>query len=322
MSEEKAVNGAFEAFKTGTLLVPADPLANKARRGSIASIFEQATNQQFSTKNDSRLTPNEKNTLPVTVNAQAGNGSVLKSRVSAEKLKPLTKAAPAKRSRKRRKTLHDAETPQTSTRFAECLEVTQSRWVQDLEDPSREMVTLTGEVTSLDSETLDSSFRWIHYHREESSISFEDFEKVLDKDQGLYEDEVAVATKCIRASTPGTHPSYSRVCPVEILQIFPFSSPLGCRFTTAGYCAAGSKLRIHEFLKTIPTRWHIIFFGLLPCIAESVLTSSFRNRNASAELSREGSISSLRYIRYPMLWAQMLKESPSKLHSYLFPSSR
>jgi hypothetical protein len=197
MSEEKAADGAFEGTKTGTLFVPADPLAIRARRGSLASIFEQATNQQPE-RDDGRLSPNEQETLPIAENGQAGKASALKGKVSAEKVKPATKVVPAKSSRKRRKILHDAETPQTSTRFAECLEVTQSRWVQDPEDPSREIVTLTGEVTSLDSETLDSSFRWIHYHREQSSISFEDFEKVLDEDQGLYEDEAAVASKCVR----------------------------------------------------------------------------------------------------------------------------
>lgn len=197
MSDEKAVDAVVEGIKAGTLLLPADPLANRARRGSIASIFEQAKHQQPEC-DEHRVTPNEKHALPIAEDGQTGKVAALKGRASAEKLKPATKAASAKRSRKRRKTLHDAETPQTSTRFAECLEVTQSRWVQNPEDPSREIVTLTGEVTSLDSETLESSFRWIHYHREQGSISFEDFEKVLDKDQGLFEDEAAVASKCVR----------------------------------------------------------------------------------------------------------------------------
>jgi hypothetical protein len=199
MSEERATREAVEASKNGGLgglLAPGGPLPSKARRGSIASIFEAASNQQ-SEKDDTQFTLEEKDTVPVIENGQFARTSALKSKVSAEKVKPAPKVAP-KRSRKRRKTLHDAESPQASTRFAECLEVTQSRWVQDPEDPGREIVTLTGEVTSLDSETLDSSFRWIHYHREASSISFEDFENVLDKDQGLYEDEAAVASKCVR----------------------------------------------------------------------------------------------------------------------------
>lgn len=200
MNEEQPTEGVVDGIagpNAGKLLVPADPLAARARRGSIASIFEQASNQPPE-KDDSRVTLGEKDAFTIAENGLIGKPSALKGKVSAEKVKPTTKAAPAKRSRKRRKTLHDEETPQASTRFAECLEVTQSRWVQDPEDPSRETVTLTGEVTSLDSETLESSFRWIHYHREQTSISFEDFEKVLDKDQGLYEDEAAVASKCVR----------------------------------------------------------------------------------------------------------------------------
>jgi hypothetical protein len=198
MSEEKATREAVEAPKNGGLVVPGDPLPSSARRGSIASILEAVSNEQ-SEKDDTQFTLEEKDTVPAIENGQFASTSALKSKASAEKVKPALKVAPPKkRSRKRRKTLHDAESPQASTRFAECLEVTQSRWVQDPDDPGREIVTLTGEVTSLDSETLDSSFRWIHYHREASSISFEDFENVLDKDQGLYEDEAAVASKCVR----------------------------------------------------------------------------------------------------------------------------
>jgi hypothetical protein len=199
MSEHRALDARAEGTRAGNLLTPADPLATRARHGSLASIFEQATNQQLE-KDETKQNLTEKDALPISANGQAGKvSSSLRGNTSTEKVRPTAaKVTPPKRSRRRRKTLHDAETPQKSTRFAECLEVTQSRWVQDPEDPSREIVTLTGEVTSLDSETLDSSFRWIHYHREQNSISFEDFEKVVDKDQGLYEDEAAVASKCVR----------------------------------------------------------------------------------------------------------------------------
>ena len=77
-----------------------------------------------------------------------------------------------------------------------CHDIIQSKWLYDTNDPDREKVFLTSKT---DSGFIDfhQSFRWIHHQRVLSPVNLSEFENAISTMTGLYEDEMAVATKCL-----------------------------------------------------------------------------------------------------------------------------
>jgi len=66
------------------------------------------------------------------------------------------------RDRKRRGRYFSFEREQASDSLnVECLDVTQSKWVQDEDDPSDEIVWLTSDRTTLKAASTESSLRWM-----------------------------------------------------------------------------------------------------------------------------------------------------------------
>jgi hypothetical protein len=151
------------------LIEPTPPSSVNGDTVSASSIHEEpiATGSR-----ESSVTPLRKSPRPedVSSHVRVSEDFTKKARNSEEKPKSETVATPKEKPNKKRRQFSSREKQADAEELSrnlnvKCLDVMQSKWLQDPDDNSREIVTLTSEVTGLESENMDASFRWMQVGR-------------------------------------------------------------------------------------------------------------------------------------------------------------
>lgn len=75
------------------------------------------------------------------------------------------------------------------------IDITQSKWRPDGKD--REIVTLDIKPEDDVIPTARRSFRWIHHQRAITPMAFSEFQRHIETGEGLYYEELAIATRCL-----------------------------------------------------------------------------------------------------------------------------
>ena len=151
------------------IIEPTPPSSVNGDTLSASSIHEEpiATGSR-----ESSVTPLRKFSRPedVSSHGRVSEDFTKKARISEEKPKSETVATPKERSYKKRRQFSSREKQADAEELGRSLDVKrldvmESKWLQNLDDNSREIVTLMSGVTGLESENMDASFRWMQVGR-------------------------------------------------------------------------------------------------------------------------------------------------------------